>query len=123
MGRSGCGKRAEHIQKARGRRRYTAETELVPLGRESLEVYMEIMLEVPDQYLVDQSPTELARRIKLYAALLMFQSEELSAGAAAELAEVDRFTFAVECQKHGIPLVDYSAEDLGAELASLRNRA
>jgi predicted HTH domain antitoxin len=84
---------------------------------------MEITLEVPDQYLVDQGPAELARRIKLYAALLMFQSEELSAGAAAELAEVDRFTFAAECQKHGIPLVDYPAEDLRGELAALRNRA
>lgn len=81
---------------------------------------MEITLDVPDQYLVDQGPVEFAKRIKLYAALQMFQAEELSAGAAAELAEVDRFTFAAECQKHGIPLVDYSAEDLRAELAGLR---
>jgi predicted HTH domain antitoxin len=84
---------------------------------------MEITLQVPDQYLVQQGPAELGRRIKLYAALLMFQSEELSAGAAAELAEVDRFTFATECQKHGIPLVDYPPEDLRAELAALRNLA
>ena len=65
---------------------------------------------------------ELASRIKLYAALLMFQSRELSAGAAAELADVDRFTFATECQKHGIPLVDYPAEDLRAELATFPKR-
>jgi len=70
-----------------------------------------------------REPTGLARRIKLYAALLMFQSQELSAGAAAELAEVDRFTFAVECRKHGIPLVDYPAEDLREELAGLRPTA
>jgi predicted HTH domain antitoxin len=89
----------------------------------SLEVYVEITLQVPDQYLVQQGPAELGRRIKLYAALLMFQSEELSAGAAAELAEVDRFTFAAECQKHGIPLVDYPPEDIRAELAALRNLA
>ena len=81
---------------------------------------MEITLEIPDQYLIDSDPTELAKRIKLYAALLMFRLEELSAGAAAELAEVDRFTFAVECQKRGIPLVSYPAEDLRAELAALR---
>ena len=81
---------------------------------------MEITLEVPDQYLIDSDPAELAKRIKLYAALLMFRFEELSAGAAAELAEVDRFTFAVECQKRGIPLVNYPAEDLRAELAALR---
>lgn len=82
---------------------------------------MEITLNVPDQYLVDHDPAGLARRIKLYAALLMFQSEELSAGAAAELAEVDRFTFAMECKRLGIPLVDYPAEDLRLELEALRN--
>jgi predicted HTH domain antitoxin len=62
-------------------------------------------------------------QIKLYAALGMFQSRELSAGAAAELAEVDRFTFAAECQRHGIPLVDYPAEELQGELAALRSQA
>ncbi|HEY4591400.1 MAG TPA: UPF0175 family protein [Thermoanaerobaculia bacterium] len=84
---------------------------------------MEIKIEVPDQYLIDRDPAELARRIKLYAALRMFQSRELSAGAAAELAGVDRFTFAAECQRHDIPLVDYPVEDLRAELESLRDRA
>jgi predicted HTH domain antitoxin len=88
-----------------------------------MEIAMEITLEVPDQYLVDHDPTELAKHFKLYAALLMFQSDEISAGAAAALAGVDRFTFAAECQKHGIPLVDYPAEDLRAELSGLRSNA
>jgi predicted HTH domain antitoxin len=77
----------------------------------------------PAEYLVDHQPAELARRIRLYAALLMFQSGELSAGAASELAGVDRFTFAAECQKHEIPLVDYPVEDLRSELAGLRTKA
>lgn len=84
---------------------------------------MQITVNVPEQYLVDNSPAEVGRRLKLYAALLMFQSGELSAGAAAELAEVDRFTFAVECQRRGIAMVDYPAEDLRAELESLRRHA
>jgi predicted HTH domain antitoxin len=84
---------------------------------------MEITLDVPDQYLVDHDPVELGKRIRLYAAVLMFQSEELSAGAAADLAQVDRFTFAAECQRHGIPLVSYPADDLRAELAALRAEA
>jgi predicted HTH domain antitoxin len=84
---------------------------------------MEITLEVPDQYLVNHDPIELAKRIKLYAAVLMFQSDELSAGAAADLAEVDRFTFAAECQKHGIPVVNYPSDDLLLELGRLRTEA
>jgi hypothetical protein len=46
-----------------------------------------------------------------------------SAGAAAELAETDRFTFAEECRKHGVPLVNYPAEDLQAELAALQTKS
>lgn len=83
-------------------------------------LFMEIKLAVPDQLLVNYDPAELAKRMKLYAALLMFQSGELSAGAAADLAEVDRFTFALECQRHGIPVVNYPVEDLRTELAGLR---
>lgn len=84
---------------------------------------MELILDVPDRYLIDHEPNELARRIKLYAALLMFQSDEISAGAATELAGVDRLTFAVECQRHGIALVDYPVGDLDSELSALRAKA
>ena len=84
---------------------------------------MVIELEVPDQYLVNTNSAELARRIKLYAAMLMFKSEELSAGAAADFAGVDRYTFAMECHKHGIPLVSYPADELRTELAALRTEA
>lgn len=80
---------------------------------------MKITLQVPDQFLLHEHPDELARRIKLYAALLMFQTHELSAGAAAELAGVDRLAFAEHCQSHGIPVVDYPAHDLQAELDAL----
>lgn len=82
---------------------------------------MQITLDIPEQYLIDRTPDELGQRFKLYAALLMFQSGELSSGAAAELAEVDRFTFAAECGKHGIPLLSYSADELRTELESLRH--
>ncbi len=84
---------------------------------------MEITLQVPDRYLLNQDAGELGRRIKLSAALLMFKSGELSAGAAAELAEVDRFTFAAECNRYGISVVDYPSEDLSTELAALRPSA
>ena len=50
---------------------------------QSIGEAMEITIEVSDQYLADYHPDEIARRIKLYAAVLMFQSEELSAGAAS----------------------------------------
>ena len=81
---------------------------------------MEILLKVPDDYSVDYAPEEMGRRIKLYAALLMFRSGEISAGAAAELAGIDRYAFAEECRKHDIPLIAYPPADLDRELEALR---
>lgn len=79
---------------------------------------MKITLDVPEQYVRMEDSSELGRRVALYAALFMFRSGELSAGAAAEFAGVDRFTFAAECQRHGIPVIDYAPQELQAELDS-----
>lgn len=80
---------------------------------------MQITLDIPEQYSSGQSPSEFGRRIKLYAALTMFQSGELSAGAAAEFVEVDRFVFLEECRRRGIPAVSYPADELKADIESL----
>lgn len=80
---------------------------------------MQITLDVPDHYLVDASPAELAQRIPLYAAVLLFRSGELSAGAAAEFAGVDRYAFVQECARHGVPVIDYSPEEFAAEMERL----
>jgi predicted HTH domain antitoxin len=53
----------------------------------------------------------------------MFRSGEMSAGGAAEFADVDRFTFAAECQRHGIPVIDYPPEDLESEVEGFRRHA
>ncbi len=84
---------------------------------------MQITLDIPDQYLIDQSPVDFGKQIKLYAALVMFQSGNLSTGAASEFAGIDRFSFIAECQKRNIPLVDFTAEELDAELEDLRKIA
>ena len=83
---------------------------------------MQITVDIPEQYLLDQTPSELARRLALSMALLMFRAGEISAGAACELAGIDRLAFAAACEKYGIPLISYPPEDLAAELESLRMR-
>lgn len=80
---------------------------------------MQIILNIPEHYLTDASPTEFGKSIRLYAALAMFRAGKLSAGAAAEFAEIDRYSFAAICRDQQIPLVDYSPEELRAELQSL----
>jgi len=81
---------------------------------------MQIILDIPEQYLIDSTPAEFGKNLKLYAALMMFKSGKLSAGSAAEFAEVDRFRFAEACEHNGIPLIDYTAEELRAEMQSLQ---
>jgi hypothetical protein len=54
---------------------------------------MHLTLEIPDQYFRGQNQSQIARQIKLYAALLMFLSGQLSRGAACEFAGVDIYDF------------------------------
>ena len=44
---------------------------------------MQVVVNVPDQYLLDMNVGEIARQLKLYTALFMFQAGQLSAGAAS----------------------------------------
>jgi predicted HTH domain antitoxin len=69
---------------------------------------------------VRSSRAEFAARLKLYAALLLFQSGELSAGATCELGGVDRFVFLAECNRHRIDVIDYPPEELRADLDAIR---
>jgi predicted HTH domain antitoxin len=83
---------------------------------------MQVTVDVPEGSLAGQTPAEFGNQLKLYAALLMFQSGELSAGAACELAGVDRATFLAECQRRKIPVIDYAPEELREEVEALRRR-
>lgn len=81
---------------------------------------MQIVVEIPDKYLLQSNPTELGQQLKLYTALLMFQVGQLSAGAACEFAGVDRYTFLVACKKHHIEVINYDEESLMAEFEMLK---
>lgn len=83
---------------------------------------MQVTVEVPEGHLNGETPAEFGRRLKLYAGLLAFQSGELSAGAACELAGVDRGTFLLECQRRKIAVIDYAPEELREEVEGLRRR-
>lgn len=82
---------------------------------------MQVILDVPEQFGLDYTLPELAKQIKLYAALAMFQAGKLSAGAACEFAEIDRYRFYEECTKYKIPVIHYEVGELEAELEALRN--
>ena len=66
---------------------------------------MQIVVTVPDQYALDFPANELARRLKLSAALLMFRGGQFSAGAACEFAGVDRSPFWKPAASTGLMLL------------------
>ena len=76
---------------------------------------MQIVVNVPDQYLLDMNVGEIAKQLTLSAALLMFQAGQLSAGAACEFAEIDRYAFLEACARHHIAAIDYDADELESD--------
>ena len=80
---------------------------------------MQIVVTVPDQYALDFSANELARRLKLSAVLLMFRAGQFSAGAACEFAGVDRYAFLEACRQHRIDVIDYDPDELETDFAAL----
>lgn len=80
---------------------------------------MQITLELPEQFSLEASPKEWEQRLKLYAAITMYQSGKLSAGAACEFADVDRFTFINECAKLNISMIDYEEGGLVVDIHNI----
>ncbi|MCB0017937.1 MAG: UPF0175 family protein [Anaerolineales bacterium] len=80
---------------------------------------MEVTISLPDKQFIADSPEKTAAKIKLYAALGLYQAGELSIGAACELAELDRVTFLELCKREGIIVRTQAPEDLEAEFRQL----
>ncbi len=59
---------------------------------------------------------------KLYSALLLFQSGQLSRGAACEFAGVDIYTFLAACKQHKIPVINIEVNDIEADLLRFQRR-
>lgn len=80
---------------------------------------MEVTISLPDKQFIADSPEKTAAKIKLYAALGLYQAGELSIGAACELAELDRFAFLELCRREGITVRTQTPEELEAEFRQL----
>lgn len=81
---------------------------------------MNIMVNVPDEYFLNTTVEEMAKELKVSTALLMFQAGKISAGAACEFAGIDRYDFLAACKKHGIEVLQYSKEELEADLCTIQ---
>ena len=76
---------------------------------------MEITFSLPKKQFVTETPDEVVAKVRLYAALGMYQAGELSVGAASELADVDRYVFLDFCKREGVVLKTQTPDELEAE--------
>lgn len=69
--------------------------------------------------MLNRTPEELARDLRLYSALMLFLLGKLSSGAAAEMAGLPRVMFLDLCAEYDIPVSQITADDLRRELDSV----
>lgn len=80
---------------------------------------MEVTLTLPKQSFITSSVAQVTEKIKLYAALGMYQTGELSIDAACELAELDRYVFLDQLKRKGITLQTQTPNEIEAEYRRL----
>lgn len=77
---------------------------------------MQISFSLPESQFVAESPEEATQKIRMFAALGLYQAGEVSVGAASELAGLDRFEFLEFCKREGVLLRTQTPEELEADL-------
>ena len=77
---------------------------------------MQISFSLPESQFIAESPEEATQKIRMYAALGLYQARELSVGAASELAGMDRYAFLDFCKHESVILHTQTPEELEADL-------
>jgi predicted HTH domain antitoxin len=78
-----------------------------------------LVIQVPGEIreMLNRTPEEFARDVRLYAALMLFRLGKLSSGAAAEMAGVPRVMFLDLCAEYDTPVSQIMGDDLRRELS------
>ena len=76
---------------------------------------MQISFSLPESQFIAESPEAVAHKIRLYAALGLYQAGEISIGAASELAGIDRYEFLELCKREGVVLRTQTPDELEFE--------
>jgi predicted HTH domain antitoxin len=83
---------------------------------------MQISFSLPDNQFVTESPEEVTRKIRMFAALGLYQAGEVSAGAASELAGLDRYEFLEFCKREGVVLHTQTPAELEDDVKRFSTR-
>jgi predicted HTH domain antitoxin len=81
---------------------------------------MLISFSLPESQFVAETPEHVTKKIRMYAALGLYQAGELSVGAACELAGMDRYSFLDFCRSEGVTLHTQTLEDLETDIKKFK---
>ncbi len=68
--------------------------------------------------MLNRTPEEMCRDMRVYAALMLFRLGKLSSGAAALMAGIPRVMFLDLCAEYDIPISQITPEELHREVNS-----
>jgi predicted HTH domain antitoxin len=80
---------------------------------------MDVTISFPGKQFIAEPPERVAAKIRLYAALGLYQTGELSLGAACELAGVNHYVFFDLMEREGVQLKTQTPAELEAEFQEL----
>jgi predicted HTH domain antitoxin len=80
---------------------------------------MLISFSLPETQFIAETTEEATQKIRMFAALGLYQSGELSIGAASELAGMDRYIFLDFCKQEGVTLHTQTPDELEAEFKKM----
>ncbi len=66
---------------------------------------------------LNESKDEIIQEMKFYYAIKMFEMKKLSCGKAAQLCDMDKWSFIEALNKLNIPVINYTIEELEKEVA------
>lgn len=84
-----------------------------------MQAYYEIVINLPNDFVVLQPIKEIEQNMRLSYALWLFKNAKVTLSKAAELATLDIYDFLAECKKNEVPVINVSKEELLDELASM----
>ena len=79
-----------------------------------------LTIRLPDEIrrMLNRTPEEMSRDVRIYAALMLFRLGKLSSGAAALMAGIPRVMFLDLCADYDIPISQITPEELHREVTN-----
>jgi predicted HTH domain antitoxin len=77
---------------------------------------MQIVIDLPSDFVTFQGEQKIRRDIRLSYALWLYKAERVTISKAAEIADMDIYDFMQACKENRIPVIDIDREELLADM-------